>query len=310
MPLPHLNNMNSIFETTAEASAFNADYTRIANKKNNNFVKYREICEDLWSIYQPFSDPDFKELFATEFWPRLWEMYLTSALAQNYQIIEKHHSEGPDITLNLNGRRAFVEAVCPTGGKDVTSKSNRLRNKQVRQNYSLIFEKVESTSIELRIQSVIKDKMDKYNTYMKNCIITREDPYILGIALTRIPFAQSDYQELPWLLKSILPIGPEVSIIDMKTGLLSGNRVEFKPTNFKVNGSPVSKEIFASEEYADLSAIIFTRMDIPNSINGLNDEIFIVKNPFARNKIELPSLNEYTIEIFDEKINIDYRKNT
>ena len=72
-----------------------------------------------WDRFRRFADPHFLTEVRRGFHPRFWEMYLTCALqefANQQGSILSCPKPGPDILLERDGSRVWVEAVVATNG--------------------------------------------------------------------------------------------------------------------------------------------------------------------------------------------------
>ena len=64
----------------------------------------------MWVDFSPLADPDFRIDIATHFNQRYWEMYLACSLIQRVLQLKSAHA-GPDIELEHQGRKCWIEAV-------------------------------------------------------------------------------------------------------------------------------------------------------------------------------------------------------
>ena len=92
-------------------------YTNVRLGGKPFLKKARERCEDLWSCYEPFADPHFLDEFPRQFHQRWFEMWLTGYLLRQGLRVECPYP-GPDIGVELDGRRIWIEAVSPTAGEE------------------------------------------------------------------------------------------------------------------------------------------------------------------------------------------------
>jgi hypothetical protein len=274
---------------------------------------YQSIISNInkmWDVYYEYADNNFPKQLSVDFWPRIWEMNLTYILiCSGYLPNKKNGTKGPDITLDTKKSNINIEAVCPTPGAvglPDTIQTNTVDIKDMidNNNFVMAFKKVETEKIELRLQSVIKEKKDKFTEYLKKETIGHDDINIISISANRIPWSNFMFGDDMGIeiniLRSILPIGAEVCDIEsMRKGQFT-TRLEYKKNNIKNNGSEVNKSIFENKEYSCISAIIYSIHEFPLLHDKSNRNIFIIKNPYAKNILETNfGFNEIFVEIKD-----------
>ncbi|MBI1810635.1 MAG: hypothetical protein HY035_04680 [Nitrospirae bacterium] len=61
-------------------------------------------------------------------------------------------------------------------------------------------------------------------------------------------------------------------------------------------GSPVPTDIFMNKDYAGISAVLYSYMNVVNRPNKIGVEVNIVHNPLADNKMPLKSVESQNVE--------------
>jgi hypothetical protein len=89
------------------------------NLLGGSCVAAREFAEHLWTGYHEFADPHFSTEVRHNFHARFWEMYVTCSLlegaaAGGYKV--SCPKPGPDILLEVEGQRIWIEAIIATAG--------------------------------------------------------------------------------------------------------------------------------------------------------------------------------------------------
>lgn len=213
----------------------------------------RMFTESLWQKYQPFADRNFREQIRREFDARFWEMYLACTLMdKGYEITRKSSKNaGPDIKVAHKGKVIWVEAVAPTSGNQVSSDKVPeliITNPPTAQ-------QVPDKQMILRYRAAIKEKYDdKYFSYLNKGLIKKEDFYIIAINGCRIPHSGAE-RELPRILRSVMPFGPQVINIDTRSGQRSPASYQYSPSITKVSGSQIQTDIFLDQHYRQISAV-------------------------------------------------------
>ena len=94
-------------------------YVNLRDLKNEWTDPVRAFAESLWDRFRRLADPHFLTEIRRNFHSRFWEMYLTCALqdfASQQGLVLSCPKPGPDILLERDGRRLWVEAVAATDG--------------------------------------------------------------------------------------------------------------------------------------------------------------------------------------------------
>jgi hypothetical protein len=80
----------------------------------------KQYVERLWRTYAPYADRHFREDARRHFHQRYWEMYLAVTLMDAGFSLIKQADEGPEFSIEIEGRRVWVEAIAPDGGQAPT----------------------------------------------------------------------------------------------------------------------------------------------------------------------------------------------
>jgi hypothetical protein len=177
----------------------------------------RQHCEQLWRTYHPFAETQFLPEFSVRFHQRWFEMYLTVTLIERGADVQRTSPPGPDIVVNVNGRRVWIEAVCGTGGEPGRPDSvvEPLRGEC----FSVPFDK-----IALRIRTSVDEKKKKYEKYLSGGCVATADSLLIALNVHEIPYASSDVER--YVFRSLYGVGNQVLIIDRKTAKAVGSTNE------------------------------------------------------------------------------------
>ncbi|MFH4621769.1 hypothetical protein [Vibrio furnissii] len=248
-------------------------YENIRDGQHPMEIFGRNLTNQLWETFQPFSDQHFTEQLAIDFDARFWEMDLTvDLIRQGFDV--SCPKPGPDVCLNVDERRVWIEAIAPKEGEGadkvpevVTGEAHAVPNDR----------------IILRYTSAIAEKYNKYLEYLKSEIIAPDEPFVIAINGCQIPSARADF-EPPRIVRSVFPIGHEYLTVDKKSGDVVDSGFEFRLSVQKENGTEIPINHFINSEYSGISAIIFSCSDCCNRPKENNDWV-IVHNPLATNPI-------------------------
>lgn len=286
---------NTFFSSSQADDPF---YNRI--RDNPDRKEARDFVEGLWQKYKPYAEPAFLDDARKDFHAKSWEMYLGYIfLDSGFNLQKKTKKEGPDLHLSWNNRSIWVEATAPESGTGDNAvpgyKYNEVQEQPTEQ-------------ILLRLTSAIQEKFNKYKGYSSKGIIRPDDFFVIAINGGRIHKAVFE-QQIPYIVKSLLPFGNPVFALDKKSGELVSSFYEHKDSITTAKGSLVPTNIFLNKEYAGISAILYSWMNVVTRPNKIGVEIHFVHNcPLADNKLPLgifPFGTEWWVEN-DELIRKNY----
>ncbi|MBL7031050.1 MAG: hypothetical protein ISR89_07790, partial [Candidatus Marinimicrobia bacterium] len=140
--------------------------------------------EKLWEDFAPFADKQFLDEIETNLKSRFWEMYLgCSFLYNDFNLELPSHKGGPDLKINYNNTNLWVEAVTPQKGVGNDKLKKPPNGKVV---------KVSQDKMILRIQNSIDEKKRKYSNWIDKNIVSENEPFILAINGSELPFARTE----------------------------------------------------------------------------------------------------------------------
>jgi hypothetical protein len=283
-----------------------------------NYINAHHFIESMWLCYEPYADSHFLtevKQSDSKFYQRFWEMYLACSLIEKEFSIESD-DEGPDICIVLEGQKVWVEAIVPTKGEGenaVHIDSQTVPSQGEGKDESSILEtdvyatKLQPEKIQLRYCSAVRDKYEKYKKYFEKEILSSTDCYIIAINGSWIlsPFGKLlEEDEIPQIIKSVLPIGHSYIKISESTEEVIEQGYTYQDVIVKANSSKVSKDVFFDEAYAGISAILFSCVDAINYPKNFGDDFILIHNPLARNNLPqdfIKAGREYWVENSDLK---------
>ena len=252
-----------------------------------------DFTEQLWDQYHPYADDHFLTEIKRDFHARFWEMCLTCALLQRAQqqgYTVSCPKPGPDVLIEHEGRRIWVEAVIATDGE--AGKPDSVTPPELGKASTVPDEK-----IILRYRSAIGAKHLKHAGYLSNRIVSRDDPYIIAVNGYALSYRWAD-AEMPRILKAVFPLGQLQFLFDRDTRKLTGSQHQFRPNIDKLSGAEVSTNLFASEQCNGISAVLHSYSNACMTAQPLGEADFLViHNPLAANPLPrklIRSRREYT----------------
>jgi hypothetical protein len=251
------------------------EYNIIRDRQEPYPMEVKSFTEDLWRKYQPYADKHFRQQMQVDLDSRFWEMYLACTLLEN-SISLSSADAGPDIFIEHDNGRIWIEAIAPTSGADTNPD-------RVPEMKTGVATKVPDNEIILRYSAAIREKYDnKYKTYVANGLILPTDAYIIAINSCKISSASME-TDTPRILKAVFPIGDLKVTIDTKTGVVinTGYQLRFKIS--RVGGSEVRTDLFINPEYANLSGVLYSHVSIRTYpfTKRMGEDFVFIHNPLA-----------------------------
>lgn len=237
----------------------------------------------------------------TKFWSRLSEALIAAQLKYHGLSIDlSPRDEGPDFLLIDNGRKIWIEVICPEPRGIPDGWLQAISHK------SEVFT-VPHESILLRWTSAIKEKSEKLlgksdgnsSGYLANGIVSPDDAYVIAINGCQLHkpwfIGMEGISQFPYAAEAVFSIGPYQIFIDPKS--LKQTRAEYqhRPEIVNANGSPVPAYTFLDPRFQPISAIWAVDID-GSSVVGNSEQLSVVHNPNANNPIPtgfLPAYYEY-----------------
>ncbi len=260
--------MSELFDHTIKTK--NAEYLALRDNPNYSNVKY--YCETMWEKFEPFADSSFRNEFSNDMHSRFWEMYLASQLLdQGFELISRKIIIGPDIHIFNNHRNIWIEATAPTGGIGDDAINSVLGHSAIGV--------LPENQIILRISNAISEKHKKWKKYIKDNIISFEDPYIIAINGGRIRILL--LETIPYILKATYAIGDVITEFDTQTGKIINSHFEYCKEITKKNRATVVRGLFFDPTYSGISGILYSNAALWNLPESPGNEIIYLHNTLA-----------------------------
>ncbi len=246
---------------------------------DSNYVSagriYKNTIDNLWQKFEPYADNHFRNEIKNHFYQRVWEMYMGNVLLENGLEI-KSKNEGPDFIIPGT---AYVECVAPTKGADSNADavpempySNNPRNSRLT---SISFPK-----ITLRITQSIESKANvQYKNWEGKDWFDSTMPFIIAINTADILEVNADIDDI-LIMQSLF--GIHGTGFDLKTG---DARFLIQNNITRANGSEVPVGLFNSQDYKQISGVLFSHNPVVNHLDNIGSDCTFVNNPFAANHV-------------------------
>ncbi len=242
-----------------------------------NFQNAKALVEALWERYERCADTNFRTEIQKNFNARFWEMYLACSL-EDAGFTINCPKPGPDILIQYQGKKIWIEAIAPTSGEP--EKPDSVPDVKIGE-----VQDVPDKEVILRIRSAIEEKYNnKYMQYRRDNIVSENDIYVIAVNGSQMYFAKSDFP-IPRIVRSVLPFGDLQLVLDRKTGEVRNKRYTYRPKIEKKTGSQVSTSIFLDTAYKDLSAVLYSNVQVLRAPSMIGSDYIIVHNPLAINPL-------------------------
>lgn len=262
--------------------------------KEPRFEKERHLLEELWTKYEPCADDQFVIEIRNQFHQRYWEMYLAcSLMEQGHHLVPKRVKKGPDICIRENKVKVWIEAIAPNAGTGPDTIQMKKLEPGVPE-CSI----VQDEKIILRYCSAIKEKHEKYHAYLSDKTIISDEPFLIAINGRRVPLSYLD-DEVPNIIKAVLPFGNHEVLIDENSTKIINERYGFRGEIEKINKVKVSTQYFFDPCSSGISGILFSNSDVLNHPQIIGADLIFIHNPMAINSIKRGWLQigrEYWVE--------------
>jgi hypothetical protein len=252
-------------------------YVNLRDLQEEWIIPAREFVESLWGRFREFADLHFLTEVRSNFHARFWEMYLTCAL-QEYAVqrgtVLSCPKPGPDILLEHEGNRVWIEAVVATNGTlghpDAVVEPSPDG-------------KIPEEKLVLRYTNAIAEKYRKYRGYFKAGIIQKNDAFVIAINASALgyKFARAE-RDAPRFLKAIFPIGAYQVLLNRQTREIAGHQNEPRFGIVKAGGATVATMSFLERRSRGISAILASFADAGSHRAALGCDFELAHNPMSR----------------------------
>lgn len=234
----------------------------------------KEYIERLWDWYRPLADSHFTSDAKKHFYERFWEMYCAKGFSNASLGLTAVNGKGPDFFAELSGLRICVEANVPGPGSSADSVPDITPG---------IAQDSPEREIILRLRSGLEDKLKQWKTWRKSGTVTEVDAFIVAFNSRRMHIALPNFS-MPYIVKTVFPLGGLTTVWDTNDKEGDSFYAE-RSTLSKASGSEVRTDVFLSQEYAEVSAVLYSRVDCFNKPEREGQDFILVHNPLATVKV-------------------------
>jgi hypothetical protein len=191
-------------------------YTNLFQAKTNGSKLAREQCEQMWQAFHDLADNQFVDRFPFEFEQRWFELYLGATLRDaDLAVSASPQGNGPDFSVDHNGRRFYIEAITPEQGHE--ENPDRVPDPVYKDAYGKpMAVRVPTDQITIRLADAFRKKAGAFNRYRRDGIIPRDATCIIAINSRDIPHAWADAKSF-WF-RALYGEGDQYAIVSLDGG--------------------------------------------------------------------------------------------
>jgi hypothetical protein len=252
----------------------------------------RQLTETMWSACCEYVDQDAPLRARGDFQAVWWELYLANSFRRaGIELTpwdKRARTRGIPDVVAINPR-VWIEAVMPRLGE----KSDQLKEPPPGEVYN-----VPHDQFVLRLAAAIQEKAKKFDTYIANGTVQSSESMVIAVSGGRLPFKFSE-AAVPRIVRALFGVGDVGVQLDVKSGEVVGHFVQHQDRVLKKAGAEVRTDAFLSDQFAHISAVLYSAVDCVNCNCSPGDYFILVHNPYARvpvSKSWLRICDQYSVE--------------
>jgi len=195
-------------------------------------------------------------------------MYLTVSLLRKGFTVHSQN-RGPDIQLEIDGRRIWIEAVCATAGE--IGRPDSVPKTAIEQVAA-----VPVREYTLRILASLQEKAGKFRTYIDKKIVRANDTLAIAINIYEIDGIMPGIDNV--IMRALYGRGNPVALIDKYTGELKSVDHQGVMEVVKHSGSAVGTMPFIDGSMAHVSSALVFSNNAANPPKSLGDDCILYPN--------------------------------
>ena len=260
--------MSSLFDKPIPSQRSSRYEAMRRPRGNANCIKAREHCEDLWTVFRGFADKNFRTEFALATHARWFEMYLTVSLVRAGHDISCP-KPGPDVLLEADGRRIWIEATSATRGEPGKPDS------VPRQEPGHVSREPTDQYV-LRIRNALEEKHRKFRNYAESNIVHDDDLAVIAINVYDVDELGPHIPD--HFLRSLYGRGDPQIRVELPRGRVTGVGNASVAAVRKASGADVGVRPFVDNSMGRITAMMGSYLDAFNRPCCLGDDIVLYPN--------------------------------
>ena len=262
-------------------------YRYVKKAVDETAKRMKAHCEDLWCDFSEHADRQFLVEFPLHFHQRWFEMYLTVSLIR-MGLKVKCPNSGPDIFLNLGGKRIWIEAVCATEG--LPGKPDSVPPTE--------YGKVQEVPIKqyvTRIRNSLDEKERKFREYKKKGIFKCGDYQVIAFNGGGISGLLGKLDVC--MMRSLYGIGDMFVTFNKTSGTFGKTGHQSILTIAKTSGAEIGVQPFVDGSMKHVSSALASCANAYNPSTSLCADIVLYPNLSCSNPLPgsmLPAAQEWS----------------
>lgn len=264
---------DNLFQATRNGE--DALYARLRDDKRGK--PNRQRLEQMWLDYRPYAPKGFRKKLQFEFHQRWWEMYLTLGLCRlGFPVSTFSKDDRPDILLNFEDTKVWVEAVAPKPGAKSDAVPERVANGVA---------DLPMRECLLRLTQAVTDKRKKLNCYIRRGIVSESDAFVVAVSACALNQFGSllDWPQ-PVMLRVLAGAG-DLAIPLNKSSEQYSKRQE---ATIRDSSSPVNLSLFYSDEFSSVVGVLYSNQDLLNAPIAPEESFEFFLNPKSKTQVKVP----------------------
>ena len=259
-------------------------------RDNSEKIDCRNFTNKLWKQTSDYVGKDLRYNSKSQFHQSFWEMYLIATLLEKgFPVVKRQYkrfqSKGPDVQV-AGSPVVWFEAIAVEAGSGRDAVRDLDIESKIARNLLQDMDK-----ILLRLIAGIYKKNEKYNTYRKDSVVKKDEPFIIALNAALVPSIQIlDLLNLPCIVKSVFSVGNEVEVFNVGKRTVVDRYNEYQDRVVKVNGTPMPTNFFEDQISKGISAILYSTANV-SAYRKLGCDFKLIHNPKAINPIPRGFLN-------------------
>jgi len=218
-------------------------------------AKYLDHLERTWQLYEPFAPPSFKQQLLgdeSKFYSLTWEMILGATLLEHsYDLEPSTDDRRPDLCINTQGRRIWVECSLPTGGDP--SKPNSVQEKPCDGSVH----DIDHDKSVLRCAQALVAKKKQHLKWLADGVCSQHEAFIIAINGLNLHL-DIHHTFLPDVLRALYGTGDIYVVFDSKDPSYKESGYNFKPAIAKSKIAAIPTTFFLEENNNHISGVIYS----------------------------------------------------
>jgi hypothetical protein len=255
----------------SETVNYHPAYENIALEKSSLAIEAKSFFQKLYNKYVElnYEENNFLDGIKKQWHPRVWELYFTIKLMELGFDINCPKGNAPDVKIQNDNQIIWIE--CATLSKG---------NGAVKECDDDVLHTFNDEDYILRITSTITSKYKQIENHRESGVIGSEDIVLIAMNTGELDLTEIAQMDFPLIQKALYGIGSMTYNFTTKE-VSNQHRLNVK----KSNNVKIKTNYFATDEYENISGIIFSDWKSTEISKKLTEGFELTHNLYAKNKL-------------------------